>query len=108
MEMPCPGAAEVSGNSWVLAVLVGETPGTSSARSRKFLPFMGRLEISAWDTVPEIWVRDVSSKSLEASMFTVVPALPSVKATGRSKAEPTVRFTFCVRVEKPSLTMLIW
>ena len=55
------GHAEVSANSCVLLVLVGETPGTSSARSRKLRPFIGRFCTSACGTVPAIWLRAVSS-----------------------------------------------
>ena len=42
-ESPAPGTADVSANSCVLPMLVGDTPGTSSARSRKLRPFSGRL-----------------------------------------------------------------
>ena len=63
IESPWPGTAEVSANSCVLLVLVGETPGTSSARSRKFRPFIGRFWTSACGTVPTIWLRAVSSAS---------------------------------------------
>jgi len=47
-EMPWPGTAEVSANSWLLAVFVGETPGIRSAKSRKLRPFSGRLLTSDW------------------------------------------------------------
>ena len=61
MEMPWPGAADVSAKSWVLAVLAGETPGTSSARSRKLRAFRGRSWISLSETVPAISLRAASS-----------------------------------------------
>ena len=48
-EMPWPGTAEVSAKSWLLPVLVGETPGISSARSRKLRPLSGRLRASVWN-----------------------------------------------------------
>ena len=54
MDKLTPGTAEVSGNSWVLAMLVGDTPGISSATSRKFRPLSGRLWTSLLDTVPAI------------------------------------------------------
>ena len=60
-DRPLPGTAEVSAKSWVLAMLVGETPGTSSARSRKLRPFMGSALASVAETVPAIWLRAVSS-----------------------------------------------
>ena len=50
----------VSAKSWVLFVLVGETPGTSSARSRKLRPFIGRFCTSACGMVPAIWLRAAS------------------------------------------------
>ena len=55
------GTAEVSAKSCVLATLVGDTPGTSSARSRKLRPFIGRLRTSVCETVPAIWLRAASS-----------------------------------------------
>ena len=61
IESPWPGTAEVSAKSCVLFVLVGDTPGTSSARSRKLRPFIGRFWTSACGTVPAIWLRAVSS-----------------------------------------------
>ena len=45
-----PGTADVSGKSCVLATLVGDTPGTSSASSRKLRPLSGRLWTSACRT----------------------------------------------------------
>ena len=59
-EIPLPGTAEVSANSCVLGMLVGETPGTSRARSRKLRPFRGSALASTADTVPAIWLRAVS------------------------------------------------
>ena len=49
-----PGTADVSGNSCVLAMLVGDTPGTSSASSRKLRPFIGSAFTSASETVAAI------------------------------------------------------
>jgi hypothetical protein len=46
-EIPWPGTADVSGNSWVLPMFVGDTPGTSSARSRKLRPFIGSRSTSS-------------------------------------------------------------
>ena len=60
-EMPWPGTADVSANSCVLPTLVGDTPGTSSARSRKLRPFIGRFLTSACEIVPAIWLRAASS-----------------------------------------------
>ena len=59
-EIPLPGTAEVSAKSCVLAMLVGDTPGTSRPRSRKLRPFMGSALASTADTVPAIWLRAVS------------------------------------------------
>ena len=53
-EMPWPGTADVSAKSCVLAVLVGDTPGTRRARSRKLRPLRGRFFTSLCDTVPTI------------------------------------------------------
>ena len=52
MEMPCPGTADVSAKSWVLPMLVGETPGIISARSRKFRPFSGNPSMRGADRTP--------------------------------------------------------
>ena len=60
-ERPPPGTADVSAKSCVLATLVGDTPGTSSARSRKLRPFIGRFLTSVCETVPAIWLRAASS-----------------------------------------------
>src|SRR5262245_66470895 len=65
IESPCPGTADVSAKSCVLLVFVGDTPGTSSARSRKLRPFIGRVCTSVRGTVPAIWLRAVSSRSEE-------------------------------------------
>ncbi len=43
IDRPCPGTADVSAKSCVLPMFVGDTPGTSRARSRKLRPFIGRL-----------------------------------------------------------------
>ena len=73
-EMPWPGTADVSAKSWVLAVLVGETPGTSSARSRKLRPFSGSVLTSVCDTVPAIWLRAASSTAASPVTVTLVSA----------------------------------
>ena len=62
-EIPWPGTADVSAKSWLAAVLVGDTPGTNSARSRKFRPLSGRSLTSVCVMVPAICVRAVSSRS---------------------------------------------
>jgi hypothetical protein len=71
-EMPWPGTAEVSAKSWLLAVLVGDTPGTSSARSRRLRPLSGRDLTSVCETVPATWVRAVSSNSVSPLTVTLV------------------------------------
>ena len=60
-ERLTPGTADVSGKSCVLATLVGETPGTSSARSRKLRPFSGRLA----DLGPRDRAGDLAARRLE-------------------------------------------
>ncbi len=100
-EMPWPGTADVSANNCVLLVLVGETPGTSSARSRKFRPFIGRLWTSAWGMVPTIWLRAVSRASVSAATVTDVsrPATSRVMAT--SNADPALNASVRVESLKP-------
>ena len=82
-EMVMPGTAEVSGNSCVLAMLAGATPGTSSATSRKLRPFIGSAATSVSDTVAAIWLRAASSTGVSAETSTVVvsPATASVKGS---------------------------
>ncbi len=106
-EMPLPGTAEVSAKSWVLATLVGDTPGTSNARSRKLRPFRGRPLASVEETVPAIWLRAVSSAgaSPETSMFSSIP--PTSSAIGNWKAEPTFMVSERVTVLKPCLRTAI-
>ena len=67
-----PGTADVSGNSCVLAMLVGDTPGTSSARSRKLRPFIGSAATSVSGTVEAIWLRAASRTGASAETSTVV------------------------------------
>ena len=59
-ESLTPGTADVSANSCVLPTLVGDTPGTSSARSRKLRPFSGRLRPR-----PARRCRDLAARRLE-------------------------------------------
>ena len=101
IETPWPGTADVSANSWVLAVLVGDTPGTSSARSRNCRPFIGSVWISSCDTVTAIWLRAAST--IVASPVTVTSAskFPSVSITEMSNAEPTVSVRVRVGAENP-------
>ena len=100
-----PGTAEVSGKSCVLATLVGETPGTSSATSRKLRPLSGRFWSSACDTVPAIWLRAPSSRASFARTSTAVceASRPSSSTTGTSNAAPTVSVSRRVAVPKPGL-----
>ena len=76
-DRPPPGTAEVSAKSCVLATLVGDTPGTSSARSRKLRPFIGRFRTSACDTVPAIWLRAASSTVASALTVTLASSVPT-------------------------------
>src|SRR5215813_11474702 len=91
IEIPWPGTADVSGKSWLLAVLVGETPGISSAISRKLRPFDGRLRISLSDTVPAIWLRAASIAPASPVTVTAVSLDAIVSETGSSKAAPAVK-----------------
>ena len=75
-EMPGPGTAEVSGKSCVPPTLVGETPGTRSARSRKLRPFRGRFWTSVCDTVAAIWLRAASSTVASPVTVTFVSTRP--------------------------------
>ena len=81
----------------MLPTLVGDTPGTSSARSRKLRPFSGRLCTSACETVPAIWLRAASSTVASPVTVTLVSTPPTASAIGRSNAEPTVSVS--VRVD---------
>jgi hypothetical protein len=90
MDSPCPGMADVSANSCVLLVLVGETPGTSSARSRKFRPFIGRLWTSACGMVPAIWLRAVSSAWVSATTVIAASMPATSRPIERSNAEPAL------------------
>ncbi len=99
-DRPGPGTADVSANSCVLATFVGDTPGTTSAMSRKFRPFNGRFLISACETVPAICVRAVSSTGLAlTSTLVSMPATASVN--GRSNADPTASVTCPVASVNP-------
>ena len=100
-EIPWPGTADVSAKSCVLAVLVGETPGTSSARSRKFRPFIGRLSTSVCATVPAICVRAVSSAAVSAATVTLALNSPTASTIGNSNAEPTLSVSVRVASANP-------
>ena len=90
IDSPCPGTAEVSAKSCVLLVFVGDTPGTSSARSRKLRPFIGRFWTSVWRTVPAIWLRAVSSTWLSATTVTAV-SIPAIsRVIEISNADPAL------------------
>ena len=106
-DRPPPGTAEVSAKSCVLATLVGDTPGTSSARSRKLRPFIGRLRTSACDTVPAIWLRAASSTVASALTVTLVSSVPTLSAIGSSNAEPTVSVSTRVASANPCSDTLI-
>ena len=90
-ERPCPGTAEVSAKSCVLAVLVGDTPGTRSARSRKLRPFIGRPTTSAEEIVPAIWLRAVSMAPVSPVTVILSSRPPTSRAIGSWKAAPTLR-----------------
>ena len=102
MEIPCPGTADVSANNCVLPVLVGDTPGTSSARSRKFRPFSGTVCTSACETVPAIWLRAASSTVASAETVTLVSMPATESLTGSSNADPTVTVTLCDASANPA------
>ena len=106
-EMPCPGTADVSANNCVLAVLVGDTPGTSRARSRKLRPFIGRSCTSTCATVPAIWLRAASSTVVSPVTVTLVSSPATESATGSSNAEPIVTVTFRVASAKPDSRTMI-
>ena len=71
-EMPTPATADVSAKSWVLPTFGGDTPGTSSARSRKLRPFSGRCSTSRCEIVPAIWLRAASRTITGALTVTFV------------------------------------
>ena len=102
IDSPCPGTAEVSANSCVLPMFVGDTPGTSRARSRKLRPFIGRLAASCCDTVPAIWLR-AASRTVDSATTSTVAATPaSARVIGSSNADPTVTCTERLASVKPT------
>ena len=98
-----PGTADVSGKSCVLATLVGDTPGTSSASSRKFRPFIGRLRTSASETVAAIWLRAASSTVASAVTVTFVAIPLTLRVTGSSNARADRHGQVTHGVLKPGL-----
>ena len=102
-DRPLPGTAEVSAKSCVLATLVGDTPGTRSARSRKLRPFMGSAFASVDETVPAIWLRAVSSVSASPVTVTFSSMPPTWSAMGSWNAEPALRDNARVTALKPCL-----
>ena len=82
-ESPTPGTADVSGNICVAGTLVGETPGTSSAASRKLRPLSGRLRTSSSGMVPAIWLRAASRTVVPAVTATSVFTLPTAERDGQ-------------------------
>ena len=100
-ERLMPGTAEVSGNSCVLPTLAGATPGTSSARSRKFRPFNGRVLTSACETVPAIWLRFPSSTAISAVTLMLVSTPATASDSGNSYAAPAVSVRRRVTSRKP-------
>src|SRR5205809_792661 len=106
-EMPWPGTADVSAKSWLLAVLVGDTPGTSSARSRKLRPLRGSDRTSVCDTVPATWVRAASSTAASPLTVTLVSVDSTLSATGSSKAAPMDSVNDRLTSAKPARWTLI-
>ena len=104
-ERPLPGTAEVSAKSWVLAVFVGETPGTRRARSRKLRPFIGSDRVSALETVPASWLRAASRTTASLSTVTL-SARATSRVTGTWNAAPA--FTVIARAagRKPGLSIV--
>ena len=84
MEIPWPGTAEVSAKSWLDAVLVGDTPGTSRARSSRLRPLSGRDLSSVCETVPATCVRAVSSNSVSLLTVTLVSGEATASMIGSS------------------------
>ena len=101
-EMPWPGTADVSANSCVLAVFVGDTPGTSRAMSRKLRPFIGSEATSCCGTVPAIWLRAVSMTGTTPVTVTAVSMPARSRVMGSSKAEPTVSVSSRVESLNPA------
>jgi hypothetical protein len=106
-DSPCPGTADVSANSCVLAVLVGDTPGTSRARSRKLRPLSGRLRTSACEIVPAIWLRAASSTGASAVTVIAASRLTDESCSGSSNAEPSVTVSARTASAKPCRCALI-
>ena len=106
-DRPPPGTADVSAKSCVLPTLVGDTPGTSSARSRKLRPFIGRFLTSACETVPAIWLRAASSTVASPVTVTLVSTAPTVSDTGSSNAAPTVSVSVRVASANPACRTVI-
>ena len=103
MERPTPATADVSAKSCVAPPLLGtDTPGTSSARSRKFRPFIGSVLISASDTVPAIWLRAASTTGVSSTTVTVSVRLLTARDTGSSNAAPAVSVSLRVASAKPA------
>ncbi len=101
-DSPLPGTAEVSAKSCVLGMLVGETPGTSSARSRKLRPFIGSALASVACTVPAIWLRAVSSAG-DSSVTVTVSSPPTASAIGSWNAEPAFSDSGRLTLRNPCL-----
>ena len=73
----------------MLPTLVGDTPGTSSARSRKLRPLSGRLDLGLRDRAGDLAARRLEDRGLAGDGDAgVEPA--DASATGSSNAEPTV------------------
>ena len=100
-ESPTPGTADVSGNICVAGTLVGETPGTSSAASRKLRPFSGRLRTSCSGMVPAIWLRAASRTVLSAVTVTSASTPPTSSEMGSSKAAPAESVNDCAASRNP-------
>jgi hypothetical protein len=66
----------------VLAVLVGDTPGTRSARSRKWRPFRGKPITSVTEIVPAIWLRAVSIVAASPVTVTLSSRPPTSRRIG--------------------------
>ena len=77
-------------------MLVGDTPGTSSASSRKLRPFIGSAATSASATVAAIWLRAVSITGASAVTCTLDSTPASANEIGTSNADPAS--TVSVRV----------
>ena len=76
-EMLMPGTADVSGNSCVLAMLVGDTPGTEQREFEEVPAVHGQRLTSASDTVAAIWLRAASSTAASAVTVTLDSRPPS-------------------------------